>query len=231
MIAKAIEKLLELRRIEQREITGRNYTDRPLNPVLAPVQDLIAVHSLTGICDFLDTEPNEGAELHIRSEKVVALISPVFGNFAQRIVFIRADAIMGEFNFGQWYGLEFFIIALQTQFVQTETTAKLLAMIGNIADGEVRTLKDDGVTQEVNLKAGITRKSATEVPNPVTLAPYRTFAEITQPESPFVFRMTPGSDKPTCALFEADGQRWKLDAIAGIKAWFKKEKPDLPIIG
>ena len=41
-----------------------------------------------------------------------------------------------------------------------------------------------------------------KVPNPVTLRPFRTFIEVEQPESKFIFRMREGG---RCAIFEADG--------------------------
>jgi hypothetical protein len=52
----------------------------------------------------------------------------------------------------------------------------------------------------------------------VVLAPYRTFVEVTQPESDFVFRMQNG---PRCALFEADGGAWKLTAMRHIKEYLQ----------
>jgi hypothetical protein len=57
----------------------------------------------------------------------------------------------------------------------------------------------------------------------VNLAPYRTFQEIEQPSSPFLFRIkgTPG-EGVQCALFEADGGAWRLDAVARIEAWLTK---------
>lgn len=58
------------------------------------------------------------------------------------------------------------------------------------------------------------------MPNPVYLAPYRTFAEIEQPVSKFVFRMESG---PKAALFEADGGAWKNEAILKIKEYLQKE--------
>ena len=40
--------------------------------------------------------------------------------------------------------------------------------------------------------------------------------EIDQPESMFLFRMRQESGEVRCALFEADGGAWQLNAVAGI---------------
>ena len=66
------------------------------------------------------------------------------------------------------------------------------------------------------------------VPNPVTLRPYRTFTEVTQPESEFVFRMKDDSMSVYCALFEADGGAWKREAMKNIKEHLEVELVDLP---
>lgn len=58
------------------------------------------------------------------------------------------------------------------------------------------------------------------VPNPVYLKPFRTFTEITQPESAFVLRMRE-SGGIQVALFEADGGAWKNEAILAIKDYLE----------
>ena len=58
------------------------------------------------------------------------------------------------------------------------------------------------------------------VPNPVELAPYRTFLEVEQPSSSFIFRMKNG---PRGAIFEADGGAWRNQAILNIKEYLTKE--------
>jgi hypothetical protein len=86
----------------------------------------------------------------------------------------------------------------------------------------VRETVDDTVGQEVKTARGVVMSERTKVPNPVLLAPYRTFREVTQPESLFVLRLRSGDgDKPRCALFEADGGTWKLEAIQNVATWLR----------
>ncbi len=66
----------------------------------------------------------------------------------------------------------------------------------------------------------------------VSLRPFRTFREIEQPESEFLFRMQSSGNgvPPMCALFEADGGAWRMEAIARIKTFLKEKTSSVSII-
>lgn len=96
----------------------------------------------------------------------------------------------------------------------------MLKLVGNVKEEAVNTIGDDGVSQSVVAKMGVATVGNVKVPNPVLLKPYRTFVEVEQPESNFIFRMRKG---PECALFEADGGAWKLEAIDNIKEYLTAE--------
>lgn len=73
---------------------------------------------------------------------------------------------------------------------------------------------------------GIAGKEDVIVPNPVTLRPYRTFLEVEQPESKFIFRIREGSDgQPMFKLVEADGGLWKYEAVDAIKKYLTENLP------
>lgn len=110
--------------------------------------------------------------------------------------------------------------------VDAQDRAKLLALVGNVKDSSVRTVGDDGITQTTTVKTGVATVADVMVPNPVTLSPYRTFAEVEQPASNFVFRMRSGNDEPAAALFEADGGAWRIEAIANIRQWLELHLAD-----
>ena len=61
------------------------------------------------------------------------------------------------------------------------------------------------------------------VPNPVKLRPYRTFAEIEQPESSYVFRIKDSERGPAFKLVEADGGLWKNVTMKKIKEYLELE--------
>lgn len=68
---------------------------------------------------------------------------------------------------------------------------------------------DNGITQTVQVRKGVSFVENKAVRPIVTLAPYRTFQEVKQPESEFVFRVY---DDRSISLTAADGGMWKLAA-------------------
>ena len=57
----------------------------------------------------------------------------------------------------------------------------------------------------------------------------RTFMEVEQPESAFVFRMRQNErDGVECAIFEADGGAWMNAAMKNVKEYLQYELAELP---
>lgn len=73
---------------------------------------------------------------------------------------------------------------------------------------------DNGITQTVQVRKGVSFVENKAVRPIVTLAPYRTFQEVEQPESEFVFRVY---DDRSISLTAADGGMWKLAARDAVK--------------
>lgn len=236
MIKAAIEKILDLAKIEQFEIAGRKYTSAGVIPVKEPVPATLKVHTLSGIVDYIKekVDPLDAGDyfLHVYSPTQVSLYGAFKKtSFCERPEFLEAIFDPPAITQGQYTSLENFIIGLQAFFVSTENRAELLKLIGNIKDENVTQFDDDGVTQAVTAKASISMVKLSPVPNPVRLRPYRTFPEVEQPESIFVFRMRKNDgDMPACGLWEADNKLWKVEAVKSIAAWLHKELPDVPII-
>ena len=126
------------------------------------------------------------------------------------------------FNFGHFYDAESFNIALQSMFCDAGNRADILKIVGNVKAEGVQATSDNGVTQSVVTKQGIVLGNNTDLPNPVQLAPFRTFVEISQPITQFVFRARGEEGMPMFALFEADGGVWKLTAVQRIKEYIEK---------
>lgn len=229
--AAAIEKVLTLAAPTELTIGGRSYTSKEVYGVMEPTPADKTVHTLTGLSDYLAANPDklvmENSILHVVSPHQVSLFSALYGAFVQRSNYLTSIHEQPEFPFGRFMDIEQFIIEIQAKFVQDETTAKILSIVGNITDGQVNTFVDDGVTQVATVKTGAARIVNADVPNPVTLAPFRTFAEVVQPEGRFVFRLKAGGaeSRPTVALFEADGGAWQLDAIRRVRDWLRANVP------
>ena len=219
------------------EYTTRGVIELKKQREVLPFASPLGIYTLTGLVDFcLRHKDSKGTEdpaiIHIVNHGRVALLSEPFGETKQRTQFVEVafESLLGvSFVFGQYYDQETFIVGLQSLFEPSPQRADVLKVIGTIQENQVREFSDDGVTQSVAAKAGQVLVSEVKVPNPVYLKPFRTFREIYQPESPFILRVRTGKEKPQCALFEADGGRWKLTAIQAIKEYLE-DKIELPII-
>lgn len=223
------------------EVNGVTYTTREVFDLRRkdPEPAILEMHTLGGLVDYfkngLDSEQIKGAFLHIVSHAEVRIVGQLFGRFQQRITFAVAtfENLFGKsFQFGAQYDRELFNVALQSLFVETPARAKLLSLVGNIKEEMVKQTADDGITQSVNAKAGIALVKEVEAPNPVRLEPFRTFRELDQPESAFVFRMKADPQRGLlCALHEADGGAWKLTAIERIQTYLERRTENLIIVG
>jgi len=199
------------------DIDGLAYSNKNLSLIVPPAAARITVKSLSAIIDFCENEMEEGRHvLHIEGEDSVSLLGGMSFEFRRREHFVAAEAFTGNFQFGNFLNVDKFIIALQAQFVQDDTTAAILKLVGNMTKVSEVGTKDDGTTQRVEAKVGLAKVENISVPNPVRLAPYRTFIEIDQPYSNFVLRLN--SDH-NCALFEADGGAWRIEAMQKIKTF------------
>lgn len=227
MLKEFVEKILSLATAEIIEVGGRNYSTRSLHPLTLPLPVMLEVHTLTGVKDYimcgLDSVLNESLMAHVMDHTEVRLIGRLnTQGFQERISYIHALHDNPVFKFNQWFAVEDFIISLQSMFVQDESTAAILKIVGNLKLESGTVVKDDGISQEVTAKQGVSMVAAVKLPNPVTLRPYRTFREIEQPASTFILRMKHGNGQaPSIALFEADGRMWELEAIAKIKEWLQ----------
>lgn len=211
------------------EIDGRSYATAPLHDPRKPepTPPTLKVASLRSLTDYLhsaiddDYRAPRAEFLHVAGPDSVSLYTGIFGQFHQRVALMTAEAVVPRFPFGQFMDPEEFNTALLAQFVETPDRADVLKITGNLTTEAVQTVADDGVTQQVTARAGIQRRAEVEIKTIRTLRPYRTFAEVEQPASPFVLRLRSNGvgTLPKCALFEADGGRWRLDAIAAVKAW------------
>lgn len=202
-------------------VDGHQYSVKQLYRVKQPVASTFHVSTLSGLIDYIksnvDVLPEE-LLLHVVSPTAVDLSGPIRAD-KEREIFIEAIPILPSTILNTFVAAEQFIINLQASFLPNEDRAAILKVVGNIKEESVKQTSDDGITQTVTAKAGIARVADVPVPNPVVLAPYRTFLEVKQPVSKFIFRM---QDGPRCGLFEADGGAWKITAMRTIKAYLEE---------
>ena len=85
---------------------------------------------------------------------------------------------------------------------------------------------DNGTDQVVTMSVGVAAKRDVLVPNPVALAPYRTFQEVEQPVSEFIFQIG-DKEQPNFKLVEAQNGIWRNEAIQSIREYLlRRTFPD-----
>lgn len=207
------------------EIGGDTYCDKNLTRYHRfPMAEYIKVSTLSALVDYIKGKPEELREsmiLHVVSPTEVELYSGLIDE-RNREELMKADAVVNEFRFNEYYDQERFLIELQANFLETPDLLTIMQVAGNIKSGTTANYSDDGVSQKTTVKMGVELNDVI-VPNPVRLRPYRTFAEIEQPESSYVFRIKDTDRGPAFKLVEADGGLWKNGTMQKIKEYLEYE--------
>ncbi len=238
--AEFIEKIEEMAKPVIIDVNGSKYSSQPIHPVEKANPKTLPIQSLTGIADYILKSGDVKVEdviVHIVSHNEVAIYSKLFGDFKQRECYALARCGNIDFDFGEFYDSEAFNIAMQACFTEYDQSSKygiagidkadVLMFSKSVCARAEAGVDDDGITQEVTIKTSVVSKENAVLPNPVKLCPYRTFTEIEQPESSFVFRVNKNMN---FALFEADGGAWKNEARKRIKEYLTTVIPSLVVI-
>lgn len=205
------------------DICGKTYANRKLTRYDQEAKaEAVVASTLTSMVDYIRSCHGEFSSdmiIHIVSPTKVRLMSALDKERGREVLF-ETRAETSEFKFDREYDQERFIIELQANFVSSDDLELVMKVAGNVEAESTANYGDDGMTQKTTIKQGIASKVDTIVPNPVVLIPYRTFQEIDQPASNFVFRIS-GKRDPEFKLIEAGGGIWKNEAIKNIKQFFK----------
>lgn len=232
IIKEAIEYVVSLRKPEIQKIDGITYSDKELSPVIHnPKARAVQMNTLTSLVDYIKAQVDEMDEkmiVHVQSPTKVSLYSALDGERIRENM-VEVVARVPGFEYGRFIDHERFCIGLQAKFLEDPESDRSLVLkfAGTVEDGTVSQYSDDGISQKATIRTGIASKGDAIVPNPVKLRPYRTFHEVQQPISEFIFRMK-SDDGVWCALFEADGGAWENVAMKNIKEYLEVELADYP---
>lgn len=216
------------------EVAGHTMSTVPLHhvaPKPEPEPAVLAFGSLQSLADYVrenrDALDLTKCVLHVAGPTSVRLLGPLTGEKRQRFTYAAASCrnLMDQWV-GQYHGQEDFVVAMQSRFTPEMDRAAVLQVVSKLKEEQALETEDDGISQRANVRAGVHLAAQVTVPNPVKLAPFRTFREVEQPASSFVLRVTKG---PRCALFEADGGAWELAAVDAVAVWLRATVTDLSI--
>lgn len=227
MLKEFIEFLLEMKRPETVEVKERTYATKGLTRVDAERDvNTITVRNLSGIVDYIRSNFDHEREVMIQIASPTEVnLYDALNNDNDRRNYMRASAMLPQITFERFMGREEFNVMMQSCFVEAGSDKeKVIKVIGSIVEENSLAQQDDGMTQRVTINQGVASRATENIPNPVSLKPFRTFVEINQPESDFILRLREGG---MVALFEADGGAWELNAMESIRSYFQMELQEL----
>ena len=177
----------------------------------------LELSTLTSLVDYLKTDLN-----NLKNQRLIVAVEKN-DELERRTLLVDVKARIPELSFGRFLSPEQFNIMLQSNFIDDNDRDTLLEFASALKIENGAEIEDNGVSQVATVKTGVASLAKGKAPNPVTLRPYRTFSEVEQPASLFVFRI---DKQANMALFEADGKRWVADAVGNIAAYLKEQLAD-----
>jgi hypothetical protein len=199
---------------------------------------MLSFSTLQAVVDYFPyalTDETAPPVVQVVSEAHVRILRPVVGARRQQFVYADAAPVLPSVMLGRFQDMESFLIQLLTSFVESEERERCQAQIGKLKPGLLSEIEDDGLTQSVSTREGLTRATTGKVVNRFGLTRFCTFPEVPQPAVPYVLRIRQVKDgeglAATAALFEADGGAWRPRTIADIGAWLRERLgPDVTVL-
>ena len=235
-LEEGINKILDLSKTEIIDVNGRKYSTNGLSAVHVPTPRPVSLKTLSGLVDYVtnnrDALDLDAMTAHVVSHNLVEVFGPtMFNAFCERDFFAKSEADPGDvFPFGRWLPLEDFNIQVMSRFTGAGDRANIIAVCGKLSVDTSLSVEDDGVSQTVQAKIGVTKLAEVTLPPVVELAPFRTFAEVEQPVSKFLFRMKRDGNSIYAALYEADGGAWRNDAMIKVAEYLKANLPQQVVV-
>lgn len=152
----------------------RTFVDKPMHMLVDEIAADTPLHtnSLSSVADYIksnadfDALASDGRKIiHVEDEKTVWLYTEM-NSFKKRSALLLASAWVSSFPFGQWLSLENFIISVQANFVTDEHRDELLSFVATVKQDTGVEQQDDGVTQKVTTRSGVSLSRTSKVPNP-----------------------------------------------------------------
>lgn len=222
------------------ELNGKTFATGRFGVVEEPVKrpDYIGLSTLVSFVNFIkdshaDLDLGVGYFVLINDDMEVKFLTGVSPEDSKRTLLAKASNDFKPFNFDQFLPSEVFNIMLQTRFVYEVKDAKeLFKTMKTLQIDEGITLSDDGMTERVTVKRGMSAASASveTVKTRMSLAPYRIFPECNQPVSDFLVRIKGDREQGAhVGLWETDGGMWKHQAKEIIFSKLRELGLTLPI--
>lgn len=191
----------------------------------------IEVNSLDGLIKLIKNHKKDASDvfgvytpLIVRADFNCIEVMGALNTDKSRNYLFEANPMIPRLNIGYDMSVEEMIILLSTSFIMTENTEKFIESLSSLRVVEEVEFNDDGVGQTVTAKKGASMNAKFQVQPIVKLKPIRTYAEIDQVESKFLFRVNKNG---SVCLREADGGQWMYETQKRIVAYLEDNLKEL----
>ncbi len=210
--------------VQVTEIDGVKYVTDKLTRIEDFPPARMDVKTLTGLAEVINSERAALPEklFVLVNEPDVVRVQTTFMPDMDRDFVYSAKVELPQIGYERWMSIEEFLIVLRSKFVRSRDVDYLSEILAKITNAKSIQTEDDGVTQRAEIRQGIQLTNTAELRPIVELMPYRTFLEVEQPMSEFLFRVKEINGEVCAALFEADGGMWKNTATKNIKEYLEK---------
>lgn len=228
-----LEAMQKVTEIDGQKYRWNNYNNiwEPIKPVkFIPDDELVpnaySFFTLDGLIDYITenveglvpTDPEHRLIIQVVNHLTVRLMSHPSEHHKERHVIAECKAHVPDIIFGKYMDTEAFNTQLLSTFIDTPARSELFRVLKSMTKEQGCTTTDDGVSQVITTKQGVSLAQNVVFQNPVPLKPMRTFVEVEQPESNFTLRV---DEDANCALYEADGGAWKNEAVVAIRDYLR----------
>lgn len=234
MLKEALEYLIEQgeRTFKSLVVGDTTYTNNavyPVKPVGSFFPNVLKLSTLDALCTLAASEEVKKIK-ETASDLYAVIVSPSYiefltapqGNLNERQLIASVSANIPDDMTGMFYPQSEFVLKLRTGMKKTDGLATAVEIISALQTTEDCKVEDNGLSQDVTVHKGVKSYVVGKIPESLDLQPYRTFAEVEQPESPFMLRIR---DDFSCMIAPVDGGAWQLEAIKNVAAYLKDHMP------
>lgn len=230
MLKAMIEKIEKMAGPKVFDVGNEHYASGQLIRI-DPKKDFPKSITLTGldsVCKMVNNEANDLFSedqilIQVEDYRTVHVFTTLDGEM-DRCWLYKCQADTPGVMVNRFISHEEAVVQLRSLYIPNDDLNYLLRLLSSVSTESKVTSNDNGVSQTVEARHGVALTATVEVRPYVNLQPFRTFLEVTQPESMFLLRLKEGGN---VGLYEADGGVWKLEATRNIAGYFEENLKDL----
>lgn len=227
MIREAIDRILELNPdptfVDKEGVERFTESGKALERQMSPNFYLTTLDSAIEMANGPESDTVKPVTIECSFSGIHVRYSDLYNQKVYRVLICESMPILpATFRFNQKISIEEFRVDAADFFVHDEEFRKLIATISKITEVNETVTTDDGMSTAVEIKNKIGRPENGKVEPFWNLRAHRTFAEVEQPLSQYLLRLSKGHSGPLVSLHEASGAAWKREATEAVYEHIKE---------